>query len=352
MNSYNLNSSNSKLLKQNRPMIYGYTLYGALFSIIEEKDLPWVYSNFTQIMYHDDWRMIIFEDHRNLLENCPFLEAEYLMFDEERENKCSFIDSIIYMIDHGYYAYLFLDIKILQEKAKHNLAHTTLISGYDKEKHIFYLSDNYDNGKYVTLEVDMDIVEQAFHSAWTASTGNLHDNDNSPAFSYLRCITCFKYNNYVSSYFDKTKFTNQLECFLNSDSTSLFKVNTKNNNRYGYLLYNVVNDILSGKLTLKLGERDFHIIYEHKCMMKKRIEFMINKNIISPNDEFIRNSTSICNDFFVIRNLYLKSLFSHEKRREEIYLKMCEKINIAKECEKVLYENILFDIKRNKNICI
>ena len=81
-----------KLLRLDKPLIYCYTVCGTVFSIIQEKDMPWIYNNLTQIMYHDDWKMFIFEDQKNLLENCPFIRTEYIVLDNERLEERSFID--------------------------------------------------------------------------------------------------------------------------------------------------------------------------------------------------------------------------------------------------------------------
>lgn len=225
-----------KFLRLDKTLIYCYTVCGTVFSFIQEKDMPWIYNNLTQIMYHDDWKMFIFEDQKNLLENCPFIRTEYIVLDNERLEERSFIDTIIYIIDNDCYAYLFLDWKyIIPNRITRNLAHTTLISGYDKDKKVFYLSDNYDNGRFVTLEIDMYTVQKAFKSAWTASVGNIKDNDYSSAFMYLKCITAFKYDNAVYTKFDPHIFIKHLKAFINSKSDYIFE--TTNSKLYGYSCY-------------------------------------------------------------------------------------------------------------------
>ena len=42
-----------KILPMKVPKLYNYPIYGFLFSVIEEKDMNWVYSNFIQLMYHE-----------------------------------------------------------------------------------------------------------------------------------------------------------------------------------------------------------------------------------------------------------------------------------------------------------
>ena len=48
-------SSESIYLHMGEPEIYGHTLYGFLFSVAQEKDVPWIYSHFIQVLYKKDW---------------------------------------------------------------------------------------------------------------------------------------------------------------------------------------------------------------------------------------------------------------------------------------------------------
>lgn len=334
------NDDYTKKLKLHTPMICCYTVLGTLFSIIEHKDMSWIYSNLTQIMYHDDWKMFIFEDQSNLWDNCPFIQTEYITFDDNQQFKLSFIDTIIYIIDNCRYAFLFLDWKyIIPNTIKHSLAHTTLISGYNKSRNVFYLSDNYVNGKFVTLEIDMLIVEKAFYSAWNASVGNKNDNDGSSNFAYLKSIMAFKYDETTFTEFDKHGFIDQLKNFINSDSIYIF--GKKSSEYYGYLSYNLIVDDLCKKKQLDIGTKSFHLLYEHKYLMQKRLEYMVNRKIILPSHNFIDRTAELSNDFLMIRNLYIKSQLVDEARRVNIILDICKKIELSKEKEKILYEELI-----------
>lgn len=339
-------SLSKKVLILKKPMIYGYTILGTIFSIIEDKDLPWIYSNFIQIMYHDDWQMFIFEEQIDLLPKCPFLKIEYLTFDKNSNKNESFVETLINIINNNYYIYLFLDWKyIIPNIAKNNFAHSTLISGYDIKRRIFYLSDNYENGKFITLEIDMNTVEEAFYSAWLSSVGNKNDNNTFVEFSYLKTIIAFKYDKNLITRFDLISFIEQLNCFINSDSIYLF--GEKNSKYHGYLSYNlIINDLLNEN-KLCLGTKNFHLLYEHKYLMLRRIEYMVQNNVISSSNNYIETAKDICNEFLIIRNLFIKSQFANNPKKLNIILNICDRIKRLKDSERILYENIINYFSRN-----
>jgi len=333
-----------KLLKLNKPMIYCYTILGTLFSIIEDKDMPWIYSNFTQIMYHDGWKMFIFEDQKNILDKCPFIQTEFNILNENQKKEHSFIDTIIHTINEGNYIFLFLDWKyIFPNFTKNSFSHSTLISGYNKNKNIFYLSDNYDNGKFTTMEMDMESVEMAFYSAWNEAVKNIKENDDIANCIFLKTIIAFKRNENVFTEFDRKGFAIQLESFINSETTYVY--GEKDMTLYGYLSYNwIIDDLLKGRF--EFGLKNYHFFYEHKYLMHKRLQYMVNKQIISPSRNYIERAAELCNDFLTIRNLHIKSQLTDKSRQQSIISDICKKIELSKEKEKRLYEDLITELGR------
>lgn len=337
----------SKRLKLNDPMLYTHTIIGTVFSLLEEENLSWVYNNFAQIRYCFDWKMFIFEDHINLFENCPCLKKQYFMIKDEKEEG-KFIDMLINIIDQEYYIYLYLDrLYIVPELCNTHFAHTTLISGYDKEKQVFYVSDNYNNGKFQTIEVDFYVVEKAFYAAKECSTGNTKDNDKSEEFSYLRSICVFKYVNGINVKFDKKEFIRQLEEYITSKESNLF--NDSNKSYYGYDSYRAIREFCEGNKEILIGKRDFHLLYEHKYLMRKRIEYFLEKNIIK-NHELLDQAIEIQNSFHIIRNLYLKIKImladdnDDKVLREQITNKILSKIDASLKKEKAFIEVLIEEI--------
>ncbi len=211
-----MNNITDSQLPMHKPEIYCYTIYGFLFSVAREKDMPWIYSNFIQIMYHDDWRMPIFEDHINLLQDCPFIQSYILNFKGDTED---FIETIINAINNNYYCYLFLDWYYINDAYYgDHFAYSAIVTGYDTVNKTFTVYDNFNNGKFVKKKISFENTAKAFYSSKTASTGNKEDNDQSDAFSYLCDITFLKYNEHVYTKLDYNNIIFQIEKYISSIS--------------------------------------------------------------------------------------------------------------------------------------
>lgn len=99
------------------------------------------------------------------------------------------------------------------------------------------------------------------------------------------------------------------------------------------------------KSHISLESKDFHLLYEHKYLMKTRIAFLIRNNIISSNNNFIDISSSICEKVLLLRNLYIKSLMVEEELRKKLHIKICEKVNAIKFEEKCFLEDLLNELQ-------
>lgn len=313
-----------KQLRINNPMLYTYTVLGAIFSVAQEKDMAYFYNGFTQLKYHEEWEMYVLEAHQNLLEVCPFLNTKHYSFAGDASEEET-IAQIIRFLEDDYYVYIFLDWHyLIPEEVNEAFAHTTLISGYDTNRNIFYVSDNLDNGRFVTIEVDMQVVAKAFKSAWTASVGNAYDNDGSAHFSYLRTLTIFKYRDEVQVSFDKNLLKKELVAYLESRSTDVLE--KIDSSLCGMNSYQILLDSINGNRKFKVGRRDYHMIYEHKFLMCKRVEFLIERGYI-PNDlELLEQARRLMNGFELVRNLSIKRAMVTGEKFKELSEKMSTQV--------------------------
>lgn len=286
-----------KYLPMNEPKLYCYTIYGFLFSVAKKKDMPWIYSNFIQLMYHDDWRMPIFEDHINMFPECPFVQNTILNFTGDVEK---FIRTVINAIDNNYYCHLFLDWYYVNDSYHgDHFAHTSIISGYDRVNSCFTVYDNFDNGRFVKKAIPFDVAANAFFASRTASTGNADDNNPSNAFSYLSDITFIKYNECVYTKIDYNRIVYLLESYLDCENI-IFALDDKSS-VYGLDVYDRIDKEL--EIMPKGHQKDLHLIYEHKLLMLMRIEAILDAN---SDNELIEEYRHFSQEFLILRNLYIK----------------------------------------------
>ena len=120
----------------------------------------------------------------------------------------------------------------------------------------------------------------------------------------------------------------------------------KGSKHHGYSSYDLIIEDLHGNNQLELGTKNFHLLYEHKHLMLKRVEFLESKKIISSSHNYIEKVTELNNDFLKIRNLYIKSQLIDKSRKESVILNVCKKIELSKEKEKRLYEDLITELGR------
>ena len=180
---------------------------------------------------------------------------------------------------------------------------------------------------------------KAFFSSKNSSTGNKNDNDQSDVFSYLRDITFMKYNNCVYNKLDRKNIVFQIENYLKSEHTIINLID--NRSTYGLNVYKTLieklNDIDFGML------RDFHLIYEHKYLMYKRLNYVLEKG---KYDDLIKSYGDFLHKFLALRNLYIKSRIS--KTNQIQIEKIKNKLLFLAQEDKNFMQQILAAVKQGR----
>ena len=83
--------------------------------------------------------------------------------------------------------------------------------------------------------------------------------------------------------------------------------------------------------------------------MYKRLKYMVNKQMISSTHNYIERAAELSNDYLTIRNLHIKSQFADKSRQQSIISDICQKIEVSKEKEKILYEELIAELDRAKH---
>lgn len=291
-----------KILPMKVPKLYNYPIYGFLFSVIEEKDMNWVYSNFIQLMYHENWDMPVFEDHLKLFDACPFLKSTVFSYSKGEDE---FIGTLKNGIDNENYIHLFLDWVYVNDKySGPTLPHSTIISGYDDNKQVFIAHDNYGGGRFVSKEISYEDTVKAFFSA--VRTGG---NDSADS-RYLRDIAYEKYDRTVITVIDYKKIFERIGRYLDASPEPVSFYDTKA--EYGIDVY----ERLARKMEKGYSNmtKDLHMLYEHKLLMCKRIEhcFYEKHTDIPEVYEVLEEYEQLCKEHQTLRNSYIKSFFTKE----------------------------------------
>lgn len=243
-------------------------------------------------------------------ERCPFLNVYEIPNSYVDAIDDSFINFIKRTIDNKIYIFLYVEIsKIPNYGIKSELSHQVLIFGYDDDEQTVDFAD-FILGKYTFTKCTYDEMENAYknvekvllpivkttalvqHIGYGAFTFDYsYIQDSIRAYLYPDIKVTERQNNYTMSIFKPVNW--QTETYMGVDV-------------YDYFPKFVARELELGKAII--DHRLFHAMYDHKEMMVKRIEFLIQQKCISKDKySFLEEySSNVCNRMRVIRNLVLK----------------------------------------------
>ena len=298
----------------------------------KEKVTPWLSDRFIQLVIRPNFELTQadFYDHADLnnhfilIYGCPLLG--WMRNNQTTANFEKFTDYIEYQINHGYYVEPCLDnyyFKFTSHYQKRHFIHTTFIYGYDNEKKQAYISDFFDGQKYARQVVSYDEINKSIEN-----------------IDYL--INLYKFQD--AQYNFNPKLMNlYLEDYINSeDSLHKFEFSYQEHNRgvlYGLNFYDyIIDNICNGRESIDI--RPFHILFDHKRLMKIRLEYLYSRNTYD-NEEIQRlllQNNDLINLSKLIRNLAIKY---NVRNNTEILQSLKGKCKILKSLDYALVSQIL-----------
>lgn len=280
-----------KLLIKDKPVIDIYSGVSGTVAIqqLNPNYIPVIIANHFLITYHYDLDSPGF--NWNYYNN---IGSHYIDIRAIIKSKKKIISEILKLINDNYYVQIVLDHYYISESGKYHEDHflhdKSLIYGYDDEKEIFYISDNFRNGKICTLEV-----------------------------SYNEVVNARKYNkNYAAQ---KVRFDLTIDYDLSIDyicrllksyimeENHLHDKNTYQEEiLYGAALYNVLEDLIDNVMIDVIDLRTFYIFENHFKICKMLCEFIRDKylDIINTTASLEEKFGDLYNRSMILRNLYLK----------------------------------------------
>ena len=315
------------------PPITSYPLIANIFSILwanKNDSLPWFADHYIQLhatwhkRWHNDrvtWFNFYDADFLNKIhpaDYCPYLLTQSIDKTSFDKNKFCFIDFIESQINNGYYVVTHLNQFYLSSSRHHenkDYMHPTFIYGYDYNNKTVFVSDFYDNGKYVSKTVAYDEINQSYNFD--------HLSSNAPMEHYG--ITLYKYT--PSRYQTNTTLLKQTltDYVQGIDSTrryfysSQFQfANSKvDDSFYGINCYDMLNAHIdfnqNNETTLDI--RPFHLLCDHKNSMKIRIEYLSFISVIANSEkvELLLLCENLIQQTVLFRNLALKCMIKNDK---------------------------------------
>ncbi|MCE3199589.1 hypothetical protein [Paenibacillus sonchi] len=278
-----------KLLPVNQPLISSYPYYAGPLAILASRGnhyIPWVLSNFIQLSLDNDYKLDFFQPWITWKPyECPFLDVQIInrdVFSRQQEQPSGIVEEIINAIDRGYYVYLKVNHRYLSISSNWyqqiDNAHELLIYGYCKVSESFQVADNF-GGKYDFKSCPFDEFIQS--CTFPPSFNIDHYNK----------IILMKPLENVFLGFDLLRVIDSLRDYLESRTTEIrndLSINWARNIVVGIRIYQKIEEYIESLIEQpdkKLDHRIFHVLWEHKCCMTRRIEYMRENGLLT--DEII-----------------------------------------------------------------
>lgn len=346
----------NKILPFVYPEITSWQWHANLFALLgmSEEAKGWIYNNYIQMYCASEYKQdpkilhIDFFPYYNSFVVCPLLHTQYVDRKFILKKFSSVKEFLCFCIDENYYVYGICNEKFLLNR-KENFIHDLFVYGYNLEKHTFNVADFTlkKGGKYTQIETSIDDVCQGFSSIDEKEDHLLRGEggfllmkrQNHPEISYVFDINLVKRNlkEYLEGY---NSFEHMyLECnswVMNYRETGepcpylAYGINI-----YQMLIRYIKTESPSGEIPPKI----FHILYDHKKLMKNRVKYMVEHFFLRDESRIMEMLNEIERISIIIRNLVLKANLTIYT--SDIVNRICQKLSEVECMEFQCYNEIL-----------
>lgn len=249
------------------------------FSIVQNcsTGYDWIMNNIVQIfMYKEEnyGGLLSFSPsckHHILLNHfdfCPYI-SKYCIPRELMGNlSVSFSDTVISAINSDFYVSTLLSqfFRSPNDPSFQDAVHANYIYGYDKESKIFYVADNFNNGKFALRNITIKDIDKAFN---LVKNKRFDDDGNN--------VICFYKLKEHQHYFNKELLLNNLKEYMKIIKYNADKYNLEEEKyTFGIDCYDIVLkrfDYTNDFIEL----RNFAFLVDNCKLMVKRIQYLLDK---------------------------------------------------------------------------
>lgn len=297
------------------PIITSFPSVAATFMALQSKiddTNPWIMSHYIQLVsfnsyYRENWPMHIvnFIDAEtanvDVLEDCDMLKVYKLPRPIVREMFCNSVEFIRYCMNMNFYIHCTFNQRYNPKSNNYNcndFMHSAIIYGIDTE--FIYLADFIDGKGFIFTKISYSDFEKGFVSVLPESDiiGQEYYND----------IELFRVRD-IKYELNINKIKRDINDYLYSvNSTNKYQNGVRieeNIKEYGIASYNNIVEVTCLKNDIDI--RPFHVLFDHKKLMKKRVEYLTEHKIINKNTAELMNlADEVLTDTLKLRNYMIK----------------------------------------------
>lgn len=300
---------NEIILPIKYPFVTSYPATSNAVAILmtNSNTIPWLYNGFIQLV---SWDQGFIDYYDFFYRRCPFLNylriPKSIIF-SKWENIHEFI---IESISQGYYAYPIVKtsyISAYNHKTVGTL-HDMFIYGYNLEKQIFYIADNFDSGKY---SFNMCTFSELNHSIMNLSF------EDDKFINSDGCIELLSLKEGGDVSLRPSVVKESIIDYLEARPTYKWHSNSiiwnnykdQSSNFFGVEIYETLFrhlDYLVDDQLINPDIRWSHIIYEHKKIMLDRLQLLDELNVLHNSSTLLNEYSDLLRGFHISRNKLLK----------------------------------------------
>lgn len=329
----NININMKKIIPLAEPPITTYPSIANVLSLLwnqKEKIIPWFSDHFIQLIvrpYHEN-TYGDFYDHADLDNYFSILYGAPGLGWMRTNSDCAyfdvFTDYIEYQINNGYCVEACLDryyFKFTKFYKREHYIHSSFIFGYDREQNEIYIADFWTAGKYEKKVVSYEEINASMKNNYI-----------------INLFREYEVNYVIDKQLMKTYF---LDYYHSRDSFSKYKYSNREYNKgviygleyYDYLLKNLKENQIA-------DIRMYHILYDHKILMKYRLEYLMTLDEYDTEklQELMNKNESLISESLDLRNCIIKYCISFS---DKLLNKIKVKIEHLKNLDKEFVKDIL-----------
>lgn len=248
----------------------------------------------------------------NIFDMCPMLDKyavprKFIL--DKFESPISFVEETL---QEGYYISTYMDQFFRKDIKRIGYHHPNYIYGFDSEARKMHIMDNFEQGKFqkkvISYEEFLESYQQINGTNWEASI-----------FLYQLKQTDFYFTpEFVREQILDYLYPEKQFCYFNRMICPKSVIDTKE--RYDYTNFGVNCYEFLQEFIIKNADgvvnsdiRFFCIMEDHKYLMLKRYEFMLDRKFITENIELYEGLKELLDKFRALTNLYLKHIITSEK---------------------------------------
>lgn len=260
---------------------------------------PWIYSNYIQTVYRqaNDAHYDIFASWEML--NNVF---RWKQFTHDVIDDCSgsFVDFAKGAIKREYYIYCFADQFYIPHRpffGKQHMIHDELIFGFDDENKTFDIIAFTDTGDYRPTTLTYEQLEKSA----PPYIGYLQINRDTP----MRLDPLLIWAT-IRDYLEPSRIKNRYNMWRDVDPDDVYGIEAS------AMLTDIFKDQRDGSIPLDI--RPPHLLFEHKELMLKRIDYLLSKGVMS-DKTLLTEFGAITEKAATLRRIYLRSFIGGDTQK-------------------------------------